>query len=143
MTLQNVRKYFEEPVIAAANALMVPIFVDNQPFTDADSTGTHILMRLSFGAVTETTLCESLENLRGSIVIEIYTPKGEGPAASQTLARAMATALLEINRTRLQPIDGVRGVTRELTGPSFSALDNTPHFFARVGCGFKASYTAP
>ena len=56
---------------------------------------------------------------------------------------AMSTALLEINRTRLQPIDGVRGVTRELTGPSFSALDNKPHFFARLGCGFQASYTAP
>jgi len=143
MSLQNVRKYFEGPVIAAANALVVPIFVDNQPFTDADSTGAHILMRLAFGSVTETTLCESLENLRGSIVIEIYTPKGEGPAASQTLARAMATALLDINRTRLHPVDGVRGVTRELTGPSFAALEGKPHFFARVGCGFQASYTAP
>jgi hypothetical protein len=139
MSLQNVRKYFEGPVIAAANALVVPIFVDNQPFTDADSTGAHILMRLAFGSVTETTLCESLENLRGSI----YTPKGEGPAASQTLARAMATALLDINRTRLHPIDGVRGVTRELTGPSFAALEGKPHFFARLGCGFQASYTAP
>jgi hypothetical protein len=143
MSLQNVRKYFEGPVIAAANALVVPIFVDNQPLTDADSTGAHILMRLAFGSVTETTLCESLENLRGSIVIEIYTPKGEGPAASQTLARAMATALLDINRTRLHPVDGVRGVTRELTGPSFAALEGKPHFFARLGCGFQASYTAP
>jgi len=143
MSLQNVRKYFEEPVIAAANTLMVPIFVDNQPFTDADSTGAHILMRLAFGSVTETTLCESMEHLRGSIVIEIYTPKGEGPAVSQTLARAMATALLDINRTRLHPVDGVRGVTRELTGPSFAALEGKPHFFARLGCGFQASYTAP
>ena len=141
MTLQHVRKYFEEPVIAAAAALKVPIFVDNQPFAEADATGKYILMRLSFGAVTETTLCESLENLRGSIVVEIYTPKNQGPAAGQTLASAMATALLNINHNRLRPIDGVRGVVREFTGPSFAALEGKPHFFARVGCGFQASYS--
>ena len=143
MTLQNVRKYFEDPVIDAAGVLGIPIFVDNQPFTDADSTGTFIKMRLDFGAVTEDTLCESMEHLRGSIAIEIYTPKGQGPRASQDVATAIATALIGINTNRLQLIDGVRGVTREHTGPSFSALEGKPHFFARLGCGFKASYTAP
>ena len=143
MTLQNVRKYFEAPVIAAAGVLAVPIFVDNQPFTESDTTGPYILMRLSFGPTTESTLCESMEHIRGSIAIEVYTPKGEGPAAAQTIATALATALNRINTTRLHPIDGVRGVTRELVGPSFAALEGKPHFFARLGCGFQASYTGP
>ena len=144
MTLQAVRAHFEDPIRAAAAALTppVPVYFDNQQFVEANSPEEFIKMRLDFGTTTEATLCENAENLRGSIALEIFTPKGKGPGRSQRVATDLMKALNTITSTR-HAGKTVRGSVREMTGPNFFALDGRPHFFARLGCGFQASYTGP
>jgi len=145
MTLQAVRRYYEDHVRTAAALLTppVPVFVDNQPFTDADGAGEHIRMRLDFGLTGEEVLGDMLENIRGTMVVEVYTPKNNGPGRNQTIALEVLKALNGINKTRYQEVNGVRGSVRPISGPNFYALEDRPHFYGRLGCGFQASYTGP
>lgn len=143
MTLQHIRRAYEKPVLDAAAALTpaLPVFVDNQPFTEADGAEEHIRMRLDFGESAEETICDMLENIRGTIVVEIYTHKNRGPGRGQTIATAMARALMGINSTRYQGPNDVRASVHPITGPNFYALEGRPHYLSRLGCGFQATYT--
>jgi hypothetical protein len=143
MSYQKVRAHFEQPVIAALQALTppVPVFVDNQPITDSDAAKEHARIRLDFGTTTEITLQENVEMLRGNVVVECYAVKGKGPARAQLMITEVAKALNGLSKCGGKPATGVRGRVREMTGPNFYAMDGTPFFVARVGCGFDASYT--
>ena len=145
MTFQAIRAAYEDHIRTAAAALTppVPVFFENQPFTDADAAKEHILMRLDFGVIGEETIGDMVENVRGSLVVEVYTPKGRGPGRSQVVAAALAKALSAMNAQRRKAATGVRASIHPITGPSFAALEGKPHFFSRVGCGFQASYTVP
>ena len=72
MTLQAVRKVLEDAVKAGAGAVTpaVPVYVDNQQYTDNDATKEFVLVRVNFGTTTEPTFCENVESLRGSLVVE-------------------------------------------------------------------------
>lgn len=61
MTLQAIRAFYEVPLIDAYNDLTpkVPVYVDNQRLTDTDALSEYVLLRLSFGLTTETTLVDS------------------------------------------------------------------------------------
>jgi hypothetical protein len=109
MTLQAIRKVLEDAVIAGAGT--VPVYVDNQLYDADDATSEFVLVRVHFGTTIEPTFCENVEDLRGTIVIEIYTPKGQGPG------------VLSLN------------------GPSFTALDGRPHFMSRLSGSLIAAYT--
>jgi len=100
MSLQQVRQLFEGPVvIAMAGATPpVPIYVDNQIFTDADAAKEHAIVRVDFGLTTEETLQENHERLRGVVTVEIYTLKGRGPGRAQELATLVAQALNNSHR---------------------------------------------
>ena len=145
MTFQAIRTAYEDRIRTAAAALTppVPVFFENQPFTDADAVKEHILMRLNFGVIGEEIIGDMMENVRGSLVVEVYTPKGKGPGRSQVVAAALAKALSAMNAQRSRAATGVRASINPITGPSFAALEGKPHFFSRLGCGFQASYTAP
>jgi hypothetical protein len=143
MSYQQVRAYFEAPVIAALQAMTppVPVYVDNQPITEADAAKEHARIRFDFGTTTETALAENVERLRGNVVVECYASKGKGPARAQLMITEAIKALNGLARCGPKPATGAHGRTREITGPSFYAMDGTPFFVARVGCGFDASYT--
>jgi len=145
MSLQLIRRVYEDHIRTAA-ALMtppIPVYVDNQPFTDADATGEYVKMRLDFGATGEEVLGDMLENIRGTMVVEVYTPKNKGPGRNQAIALEMLKTLNGINATRYQGVNGVRASVRPVTGPNFYTLEGRPHFYSRLGCGFQAAYTGP
>jgi hypothetical protein len=110
MTFQAIRAAYEDHIRTAAAALTppVPVFFENQPFTDADAAKEHILMRLDFGVIGEETIGDMVENVRGSLVVEVYTPKGRGPGRSQVVAAALAKALSAMNAQRRKAATGVR-----------------------------------
>ncbi len=139
MTLQTIRRFFEEKVAAAVAPM--PLLVDNQNFTEADSAQEYASMRLDFGVFSEPVIGDSLEAIQGSLVVELYTPKGIGAGRSQVLATQVLTALNSINRLPQLESDTVRGSVGQVIGPNFYALDGRPHFLARLSCGFRATYT--
>ena len=140
MTLQAVRKVLEDAVKAGAGAVTpaVPVYVDNQEYTDNDATKEFVLVRVNFGEITEPTFCENVEDLRGTIVIEIYTPKGQGPGRGQTLATEISK---QLNALRYHAAAGAKARVLSLNGPSFSALDGRPHFMSRLSGSLIAAYT--
>jgi hypothetical protein len=139
MTIQTIRRFFEDKVAAAVAPL--PLLVDNQNFTLADSAQEYASMRLDFGVFSEPTIGDSIESIRGSLVVELYVPKGIGPGRSQVLATQVLIALNAINRLPNRLSDEVRASVGEIIGPNFYALDGRPHFLARLSCGFRATYT--
>jgi hypothetical protein len=140
MTLQAVRKVLEDAVKAGAGAVTpaVPVYVDNQEYTDNDATKEFVLVRVNFGTTTEPTFCENVEHLRGSLVVEVFTPKGKGPGRGQTIATEIAKKL---NALRYHAATGAKARMLEINGPSFTALDGRPHFMTRLSGPLLASYT--
>jgi hypothetical protein len=140
VTLQAIRKVLEDAVKAGAGAVtpVVPVYVDNQEYTDNDATKEFVLVRVNFGTTSEPTLCDNIENLRGSLVVEIYTPKGKGPGRGQLIATEIAKKLNKLNyRTTANAKARMLGIN----GPSFSALDGRPHYLTRLSGPLAASYT--
>jgi hypothetical protein len=136
MTLQAIRKVLEDAVIAGAGT--VPVYVDNQLYDADDATSEFVLVRVHFGTTVEPTFCENVEDLRGTIVIEIYTPKGQGPGRGQTLATEISK---QLNALRYHAAAGAKARVLSLNGPSFTALDGRPHFMSRLSGSLIAAYT--
>jgi hypothetical protein len=143
MSLQAVRRYYEAPVEAAMQALGIPIRYENQLDPSGDASDEFIEMRLNFGQMTEPTTCGSIELIRGVFIVEYYGPKGQGPARAQ---QVMTETLMAINNLTVRPaerVNGVLGTALDIAGPSFTALDNRPYYFAAVSAGIVASYETP
>jgi hypothetical protein len=144
VTLQAIRRFFEQPVedsITTYDA-SIPVFTDNQTYVDNDAESEFVLLRVNFGPTTEQTFCSPLERIRGSVVVEIYTPKGRGPGRGQTLATAVMRSLNNLPRSLDLTGGGtVSGRVLELNGPTFTPLDGRPHLLTRLSGGFQAAYT--
>jgi hypothetical protein len=144
MTLQAIRRFFEQPVedgITTYDAT-IPVFTDNQIYVDNDSETEFVLMRVNFGPTTEQTFCEPMERIRGSLVVEIYTPKGRGPGQGQKIASVVTFALNNLPRFSNITLPGtVSGRINEISGPTFTPLDQRPYLLTRLSCGFQAAYS--
>lgn len=140
MTLQAVRKVLEDAVKAGAGAVTpaVPVYVDNQAYTDNDAAKEFVLVRVNFGTTTEPTFCENVEHLRGSLVVEVFTPKGKGPGRGQTVATEIAR---QLNGLKYHSAAGPKARMLEINGPSFTAMDGRPHFMTRLSGPLLASFT--
>jgi len=140
MSLQACRKVIEDAVKAGAGAVSpkVPVYVDNQQYTDNDATKEFVLARVTFTTTTEPTFCENVEALRGVLVVEVFTPKGKGPGRGQTIATEIAK---QLNGLRYHSATGAKARMLSIDGPSFTALDGRPHFMTRLSGPLLASYT--
>ena len=144
MTLQAIRRFFEQPVEAGLHGVdpTLKVFTDNQTYVDNDAESEFVLMRVNFGPTTEQTFCGPMERIRGSLVVEIYTPKGRGPGRAQEIASEVASALNSLPRhTDTTTPDVVSGRINEINGPTFTSLDGRPHQLTRLSCGFQAAYS--
>ena len=78
MSYQAVLGFYEQLVITALAPL--PVHVNNQFMEGFDAEDEFGLVRVNFGLTTELNVgCGPAENLRGSLVCEVYTRKGTGP----------------------------------------------------------------
>ena len=140
MTLQAIRSAIEQPVITAFAP--VPTFVENQQYTDNDARSEFALVRLQWGLMNELSIgCRPGELIRGVLVVELFTAKGEGPGRAQDVILPVMQALCGFNgmQTGADP----RITLGQLNGPSFTALDGRPHLMTRLSCPVRARYDGP
>ena len=126
MNLQNIRKYYEYPVIDCCNLSGVEFRAENTLEPGGDAIHKFCLARLQFGEMAEQTIaCGPLGNIRAVFVVEYYGPKGIGPADAQDF--------MECVICKFHDLKGVISIN----GPDFTSLDNRPYFFARVSFGIQ------
>lgn len=144
MSFQAIRKFFELPIKVGVATVdpAIPVYTDNQLYTDDDAETEFVLVRLNFGATRESTFCGPVERLRGSLVIEIFTKKGTGPGRGQRIAAEVMKELNSLPRHLNRTVAGTTtGAVNTITGPSFAALDGRPHYFTRLSCSIQAAYS--
>jgi len=139
MTFQTVRRYFEEPIETALSGFSIPIRYENQLVPDGDAASEYALVRLNFGTTAEIAIGCALEDLRASLIVEVYLEKGYGPARAQSVADDVMTALYALNERPKQRVDGVLGRVDPITGPAFTPLVDQPYFVVSMSCGVVAS----
>ena len=140
MTLQAIRRYYEAPLETAAAALSIPVRHSNELASDNDAADEFMLVRLQFGLMSDPTLCGAIEDIRGSLIVEYFGPKGKGPGRAQTVMTEMLRALHSLAARPAERVNGVLGTASTVTGPDFTALDEQPYFFSRVTAALRASY---
>jgi hypothetical protein len=143
VTLQLIRAAYEQPIIAAfATATPpVPVFVENQRYTDDDSLSEFALVRLQWGEILEPVIgCTPMEFLRGVLIVELYTPKGTGPRRGQEVITPVMQALARMR----QHIPGeTQARISGVSGPTFTPLDGRPHLMTRLSARVRARYRQP
>ena len=126
MNIQQIRKYYEYPVIDCCNLQGVEYRAENTLEPGGDAYHKYCTASLQFGEMAEQTLyCGPLSNKRAAFIVEYYGPKGIGPADAQDF--------MECVICRLHELKGVINIA----GPNFTPLDDRPYFFARVSFGLQ------
>ncbi len=126
MNLQDIRKYYEYPVIACCNLQRVEYRAENTLEPGGDAIHKFCLARLQFGEMSEQSIaCGLLSNKRAVFIVEYYGPKGVGPADAQDFMECVICSFHEL-----------KGVT-SISGPDFAAMEDRPYFFSRVSFGLQ------
>jgi hypothetical protein len=126
-TLQQVRRGYEEPVEEALQPFGVPLYTANQYTDDVANLDEFCYADLTFRDVVELTLTKQVEYLRGSLTIDLFTRKGEGPGRSQTVLEAVMRALNGLEQGSQMRITSMQG-------PVWVAPSNKPHIRGRLIC---------
>ena len=139
MNYQAIRAAVENPLLTAFGALVpaVPVYFDNITAVPPNTTTEYIRVNITFGLTTENSLTTNLDNVRGAIVVRVFTEKGRGPARNQTLLNTAITALNTVNDTA-KTTTGVYFRIGNINGPTFSSTEVEPHFVGRIDTGFQA-----
>jgi hypothetical protein len=140
MNYQAIRAAVESPLLTAFNNLdpAVPVYFDNITAVPPNTTTEYVRVNVTFGITNEPTLVTSVDNVRGAIVIRVFTEKGRGPARNQELINTAVTVLNTLNDTG-KPSTGVFFRVGDINGPSFSVTDQSPHFVGRIDTGYVAT----
>jgi len=144
MRYQEVRAAIEAPIQTAFGALSpaVPVFFDNITAAPANATTEYVKVGVEFGLTTEQTLTTNLDRIRGSIVIRVYTEKGQGPARNQTLINTAVTTLTSLSASTRQAT-GIYLRPGVINGPTLSTTETSPHLVGRIDTGFMAEDAGP
>jgi len=140
MNYQAIRAAIENPLLNAFGALVpaVPVYFDNITAAPPNATTEFVRVNVTFGITNEPTLTSSVDNARGAIIIRIFTEKGKGPARNQTLITTAVNVLETINNTA-KTNTGVYFRVGEITGPTFSATEDSPLFMGRIETSYIAT----
>jgi len=140
MNYQAIRVAIENPLLNAFGALApaVPVYFDNITAAPPNATTEFVRVNVTFGITNEPTLTSSVDNARGAIIIRIFTEKGKGPARNQTLITTAVNVLETINNTA-KTNTGVYFRVGEITGPTFSATEDSPLFVGRIETSYIAT----
>lgn len=140
MNYQAIRAAVENPLLTAFNALVpaVPVYFDNITAAPLNTTTEYVRVNVTFGLTNDPTLTSSVDNARGAIIIRIFTEKGKGPARNQVLLNTAVNALETLNNTA-KTATGVFFRVGSINGPSFSAVETSPHFMGRIDTSYVAT----
>ena len=143
MSFQIVRGAFEANIFTAltVDAGLDPanVFFDNFGETPPAS-GVFATVNFSFSTpVVDTVSCEGLENLQGSLSVNVYTPKNQGSKAGEDVCLAVMNGWQALNQTKAIAGEQLQKVcTRDIEGPFTIAPDSRPHHVNNVSCTWMA-----
>ena len=140
MNYQSIRAQVENPLLTAFGALSpaIPVYFDNITAVPPNSTTEYVRVNITFGATNDPTLTSSVDNARGSVIIKIFTQKGEGPARNQTLITTAVDVLETLNNST-KGTTGTYFKVGSIEGPSFSSNENSPLFMGRIETSYVAT----
>ena len=142
MSFQAVRGWYESDVYSALTSAGVPatsIYFDNVGETPANS-GPFATVNFSFGTtVQDTASCEGVEDLRGQLSVNVYTPKNQGSKAGEDICLEVMKSWQEMNKERFEPGGTLlQACTRNIEGPFTIAPDQRPHHVNNISCSWMA-----
>ena len=140
MNYQSIRAKIEAPLLSTYNSQSpsVPVYFDNVTAAPPDPPKEYVMVNITFGLTTEPTLDGSLDYARGALIIRCFAPKSSGPARCQQMVALAKEVIDTLNSTR--KTSGSTYVrVGQITGPSFQAPENFPHFVGRIDAGWQAS----
>lgn len=141
--LQRIRRSYEQLVEDALNNganLSIPVFSDNEYYAEKKAVDEFALVRLSFGEMHQISIGGMDEDIRGSLIVEIYVAKGKGSGRAQDAGTAVLIALAGLNTRMSDPFDDVVSRTGPISGPRLTPLQSAPHFQCRLSCSIRARY---
>ena len=140
MNYQSIRAQVENPLLTAFGALSpaIPVYFDNITAVPPNSTTEYVRVNITFGATNDPTLTSSVDNARGSVIIKIFTKKGEGPARNQTLITTAVDVLETLNNST-KGTTGTYFKVGSIEGPSFSSTEDAPLFMGRIETSYVAT----
>ena len=121
MSYQLIRGTFESRTAQAlinAGLSSDHIYWDNVGETPPTS-GAYATISMSFtDTIVDTIHCEGLEDLRGSLSVNVYTAKNQGSKEGEDICLEVIKAWLAINTFKAQPTDQILSMkTRSIEGP--------------------------
>ena len=142
MSYQALRGVYEQLVITALAP--VPVYVNNQLIDDQDADDEFGFVRVNFGLTSELTVgCSPMEFLRGSLVCEVYTKKGEGPARGLELITPVVRQLCALNGVKAAAGQATVARVGQIVGPSQTALEGRPYHLTRLSVPIHGRYDGP
>lgn len=140
MNYQSIRAKIEAPLLTAYNSQVpqVPVYFDNITAVPPDPPKEYVRVNITFGLTTEPALDGSLDYARGALIVRCFAPKGSGPARCQQMIALAKEVIDTLNSTRKTSGSAYVRVG-QITGPSFQAPENFPHFVGRIDAGWQAN----
>lgn len=140
MNYQSIRAKIEAPLLSAYNSEVpsIPVYFDNITAVPPDPPKEYVRVNIIFGLTTESTLDGSLDYARGALIIRCFAPKGSGPARCQRMVALAKKVIDTLNSTRKTSTSTYVRLG-QITGPSFQAPEDFPHFVGRIDAGWQAS----
>ena len=142
MTFQLIRSLFESDLFKTLSFAGIDpgnIFWDNVGETPPTS-GPYATVNFSFGpTVTDTVSCEGVEDLRGQLSVNVYTPKNQGSKPGEDICLEVAKGWQKLNSERPASGDPLRSMcVRNVEGPVTIAPDDRPHHVNNISCSWMA-----
>lgn len=138
MTLQPIRGIFElttRDALVAAGIAPELVFFDGVQETPPDAATAYAVVSLSFVQVAVETVGCAVEQIRGSLMCNVYTPKQRGSKQGEEIALAVLQSWTALNTA---PQGGHCPRVQKMEGPRGIALSERPHQLHAVSCGFTA-----
>ncbi len=138
MSFQQVRGAFES---ATAEALVLAgispeqICFDNTAETPPDAATNYAVVALSFDRTAIDVVSCSTELIRGSLMVNVYTPKQQGSRPGEDVAAEVLRAWAGLNTAPQTP---TRPRVQNIDGPRTIAPDQRPHHCHTISCSFTA-----
>ncbi|CAB4148042.1 Protein of unknown function DUF4128 [uncultured Caudovirales phage] len=140
MNYQSIRAKLEAPLLTTYNSQIpqIPVYFDNVTAVPPDPPKEYVRVNITFGLTTEPTLDGSLDYARGALIVRCFAPKGSGPARCQQMI-ALAKQVIDILNSTRKTSNSTYVRVGQITGPSFQAPENFPHFVGRIDASWQAS----
>ena len=157
MSYQAIRGIYEARIKQHLVAGGIPInrvYFDNVGETPGQADESYAVINFSFGqTIIDVITCGGVEDLNGSINVNIYTPRNVGSNPGELIALEVIKGWMVINEFKFVPTDPVQDSSSgsppdhrsyffvrvtNVTGPIPLAPDERPHYVTNISCRWQA-----